>query len=107
MDSYNYPEQFVNNKNYINQVGVTISVDCGQDVTTALTYKLEVRRPDGSYVEWQPIISGGTLLQYTTIAGDLSVPGLYAVQPYVVLPNGFNGRGETVFFQVYGYFDYD
>ena len=92
---------------YVKQIGVKIIVDCQMDLTTATTHTLQVLRPDGSLITWVAAVSG-TTLQYTTISGDLTVPGRYAIQPYVVLTsNGFNGRGQTVFLDVFGFFDRD
>ena len=92
---------------YINEIGTEILVDCGQDISAATDYALEVRKPDGSYAEWTPTISDTDYLLYLTQSGDFNVSGMYSIQPYIELPGGWTGRGQAVFFYVYNYFDGD
>ncbi len=93
-------------KHYVNEIGTEIIVDCGQDVSSATTTKLEVRKPDGTLAEWDATIYETDYLKYLTVAGDFDQAGLYAIQPYLVLPT-WTGRGETVTFYVFGNYDDD
>jgi len=95
-------------KHYMNEVGTQIIVDCGQDISAASTYKLSVRKPDGTVFTWNPTIvtieSNPNYLLYLTRVGDFDQIGVYSIQPYLVLPT-WTGRGETVTFEVFGNFD--
>ena len=106
---FNYGSVIPPNKHYINEVGTEIVIDCGQDITAASVYKIEVRKPDNTLVEWAPPavqIYQNNFLLYLTVLGDFGVPGRYALQPYIEM-DAWKGRGQTVFFDVYNYYDGD
>jgi len=96
---------------YIGEIGTEIIVDCGIDISTATNYKLYVQKPDGTRATWTPTIYtplGGepNYLKYSTVVGDFSVSGLYAIQPYIEL-GSWKGRGQTVFYYIYNFFNQD
>lgn len=91
-------------KVYVGDIGTIIEVDCDEDISTATGYKLVVRKPDGTRADWTASIYGTTALRHTTVAGDLSVAGIYRVQPYMTL-DSWTGRGKTVEFEVFRLYD--
>jgi hypothetical protein len=73
-------------KIYVDDVGVTLRVYTGVDLTTATVTELHVQKP-GATTEW---VWTGSLdpansyqIQYTTIAGDFDTVGEYTFQAYV------------------------
>jgi hypothetical protein len=95
-------------KRYTNEIGVVIRLNTGIDLTGATNPIIKVLRPDGSSVTWTATIvsinSSNSYVQYTTQSGDLNLPGLYRVQPFVNFSNWI-GPGETASFEVYSPFN--
>lgn len=60
------------------------------DISAALTKQLTILRNDGTEITNDAIFStngsDGTLV-YITVSGDLTIPGEYAIQAYVILPD--------------------
>ena len=65
-----------------NQVGVSITLDTGIDLTGNTLSQINVIRPDGTTTAWPATVSD-TSLQYTTVEGDLSQAGVYLMIAYV------------------------
>lgn len=92
------------NKIYMDSIGIVISLTCRDnnyvlmDLTSA-TASIIVKRPDGDEVEWTGIIVG-SVVSYTTIAGDLDVPGNYLFQAKIIKA-GATFFSETQKFVVY------
>ncbi len=86
-------------KIYVGDIGTEILVDCAADISTASNPVIEVKKPDGTVVQWPATLQGTTTLRYVTQAGDLDQEGRYLVQ---ARPNilGWSGRGETARFVV-------
>ena len=89
---------------YSGDVGVTISIDTGIDLTDASTTSIYVLRPDGSIVIWLASVTTGSTglnsaLTYDSQIGDLVQVGEYKLQPYIV-SSIFSGYGTTAFIQV-------
>ena len=61
------------------------------DISTATTKQLIMLLPDGTKLEKTATFytdgSDGKL-QYTIASGDLSIPGVYRLQWYIVMPSG-------------------
>ena len=69
---------------YQNEVGKTIQVKTGYDITGA-TATLIVKKPDATIVDWScSIDSGGEGASYVSGAGDFSQAGTYFFQLKVV-----------------------
>ena len=91
-------------KSYVGDVGTEILVDCGSVITGATELKLEIKKPDGTMVEWVPTIYQTNFLKYTILAGDFDLAGTYLLQSSLTI-NGWTGLGETAWFVVYDPFE--
>lgn len=91
-------------KIYLGDVGLSVVVDVGQDISEASSCSIEVRKPDGSQASWEAethTIAGETnYLRHVTVDGDLDLCGRYLVQAHVSLLT-WSGSGETTSFKVY------
>ena len=83
----------MDNKIYTHDTGVVIELDAMTDITSQSILQIKYRRPDGSVGGWDATVVDTTKAQYTTLPGDLDVPGEWVFQIYVVLP-GWSGYGE-------------
>jgi len=94
-------------KHYIGEVGLSIVVNCGQDISSYTDLKMEVKKPDGTLVEWSAIAyeydSETIYIRYITVAGDLDQAGEYTLQAYGK-HGGWEGLGRTDYFVVYDEF---
>jgi hypothetical protein len=91
-------------KVYVGDVGTEIVLDCGSSISAATSLEMRVRKPGGQVVTWQATLSGTQAMTYTTVAGDLDLPGVYKLQAKVVLPD-WSGLGLAVSLPVYREFD--
>lgn len=92
------------NKIYVGDVGTVITLDVGEDVSTATTMDIVYKKPDGTTGTWNATLSGTTKIQYTTVSGDIDESGKWYVHAYIVLPS-WSGIGETASFEVYEEFE--
>ncbi len=83
----------------VENIGVTILYDCGVDVTEATSTYLLIRRPKRTLATRYAATISGRYLSYTSLAGDFDQPGVYEVEPELVL-GSFSGRGKLVPFLV-------
>ena len=90
-------------KIYAGDIGTCIDVDCGENLSTAITHKLFVRNPQKEIVEWTTAIEQTTKLRHIIVAGDLANVGIYSIQPYIEF-SGWKGRGDTVFLNIFAHF---
>lgn len=92
-------------KYYVGDVGTTLVVSTGNNLTTATLIKLKVQKPDGTEHTWDAIINPAlnTQILYTVVAGDLDQLGTYKVQAYVEFPSG-KWRGNTASFKVVAHY---
>ena len=81
-------------KSYANDYGMIMVVDTEADLTTALSVKLLVRKPDGTEVEWSGIVDGTTKIKYTIQVADRDQEGIYEINAYVEFTDAI-GTGET------------
>lgn len=88
------------NKVYVGDVGTVVVLDCGQNVSAAISRSVDVRRPDGSSTNWPASASGTNAIQVTIGAGELAVAGAWRLQANVEMPTG-TWRGATVVLRVY------
>jgi hypothetical protein len=95
-------------KIYINDIGLLILIDFGEDISGASGIVLEVITPssivrtDGvitNMKEWIPEIVDTNFLGYTTVDGDLNEFGLYKINPKFTL-GGWTGHCDTIEFTV-------
>lgn len=90
-------------KLYKGDIGTEIVLDCGTNIAGATSVSIKVKKPDASTVTWVSSVHNLNSVKYTTVAGDLNLPGKYLLQAHVTLPT-WEGLGETVVLQVYDVF---
>lgn len=90
----------MSDKVYVGDYGTVISVDCGEDISTATVTELKVQKPGGDTVTWTASIYGTDYLRYIIQDGDLDEAGVWKVQAAVTLPS-WKGLGETDTFTVF------
>lgn len=81
-------------KVYVGDTGTVITLDCGQDITSATARSIEVRKPGGATTTWAAVASGTNAISFTTAADSLDIPGAWKLQALVVMPSG-SWRGTT------------
>jgi hypothetical protein len=88
-------------KMYDGDMGTILRIDCGSDVTAALSHELRMSLPDGSTAEWSTNLSAGlpNCIEHVCAAGELKA-GRYKGQAFISLPS-WTGLGETFEFIVY------
>lgn len=92
----------------LNAVGVTIIATIKEDgaavdVSGVSTKQLILRKPDGTIATKTATFTvSGTdgRIQYTSVAGDFDLAGMWGVQGYVVFSGSFDGRSDIQYFQV-------
>lgn len=88
------------NKVYVGDTGTAIILDTGTSLATATSVGIEVKKPNGSKVNWAGSVVESTKVSFVTLAGTLDQPGEWKLQAVVTLPNG-TWKGETVVVRVY------
>ena len=107
-------------KVYVGDVGTLLVLDTNEDISTASTTEIRVKKGDGTIATWnahKDIIApiDTSVIEYSTqsytdpvtsvVTYDLNCAGIYKVQVYIILPTGWSGLGETAEFQVYDVFE--
>lgn len=87
-------------KIYTGDVGTAFMVDCGTDITDAITHIIKVTFPDGSKKDWEADIQDAQYLKYILVEGDTDQIGYHTAQAYIETSNG-KWYGETFKFCVY------
>jgi len=88
---------------YVGDTGTLIVLDCGQDISAASVRTIEVRKPNGTAVQWSAVANGANSLAYTSLADTFDMAGEWQLQARVTLPSG-QWRGKTAALQVYAPF---
>ena len=86
-------------KHFVGEIGLTVIVDIGEDISTATAYALKIRKPSGAEVSWSASIYNTNYLKYITVADDLDESGTYYLQSYIEIDQ-WKGRGETADFDI-------
>ena len=68
-----------------NDYGIVILIDMQTDLSGATNYSLQVTKPNGTIVTWNPIIYNDRLFRYVIKSGDLDQSGTYTIQPVMAL----------------------
>ena len=84
---------------HVNDIGTLIKIDVQTDISTATILKILFQRPDKVLGEWGAFKIDDRTLGYFTVDGDLSLPGVWSVQPYVSMI-GWTGTGSIENFTV-------
>jgi hypothetical protein len=69
---------------YKGQSLLTITLDCGTDLTSATTTRILYRKPSGGTGYWTASASG-TELSYTLNDNDIDESGTWQLQGYVII----------------------
>ncbi|UJX41683.1 hypothetical protein K9F62_02995 [Desulfovibrio sp. JY] len=90
------------NKLFVGDIGTVIVLDVGQDITGA-TVAMRVKKPDGSIVTWDAVVTDdATGISHTIAAGELNESGIYRVQAVVALADAsWSGSGDWANIEVY------
>lgn len=82
-------------KVYKGDIGIVISVDMQEDISTGTNQKFYVKDPAGTTTTWTATIYGTDYLRHTIATGEIATAGEYLIQPYIEI-GSWKGRGETV-----------
>jgi len=91
-------------KIYVGNIGTIIDIDMGEDVSQATELSWNIRRPDGGETTWTPQVYDTTFLRYVLQVGDVSLAGVYHIQPKLTL-GSWVGFGSAVELRVYALFE--
>lgn len=87
---------------YVGDVGTEVTVETGEDLSSATVTVLKVKKPDDAIsaeVTWSGTVYDTTKIRYIIANGDWDQSGRYLLQSYVELPT-WQGRGDTVAFEI-------
>lgn len=87
-------------KVYVGDTGTVIVLDCGEDVSNAVSRTIQARKPNGQVVSWVASASGTNSISFTSIGDTFDLPGVWKLQAVVALLNG-TWKGATASLQVY------
>lgn len=90
-------------KIYISDVGTNIRIDMQEAMASATGLSFDVKKPNGTFDTFTPIVINGDFLEYITVADDINVIGDWDINPILTI-SGWTGRGETVSFEVFDKF---
>jgi hypothetical protein len=91
-------------KIYINDEGTLFRVDCETDISSATVFKIKVKKPDDTEVEWNGALYGTQYIDYTIQTDDLDQAGNYVAQAYIETIQG-KWSGESFNFEVFNTYD--
>ena len=91
-------------KYYLNNTGVVLVLDVGEDITQATDLAILVKKPDGTRDTWSAVEYTTTEISYIIQAGDWDQTGRYYIQSYVKTPS-WEGVGEIAYFDIYDNFE--
>ena len=87
-------------KVYVGDTGTIIVLDCGEDISSAISRTIQARKPSGQVVSWNATASGTNSISFTSQQGTFDQAGTWKLQAVIITPNG-TWKGETVAVQVY------
>lgn len=90
-------------KHYVGEIGTEIIIEADSDISAASGVYLNVKKPDGTIVEWDGSVVSGIYIRYISQSGDFDQAGEYSVQPNVAL-SGWAGPGDTDTFTIHKLF---
>lgn len=91
---------------YEGDVGVKFLVSTGIDLTEATVIQLKVLKGDLSAATWSATfnVDDPTIVEYTSVAGDLDVSGKYKMYSYAEFTEASKHSGRVATFTVYDVF---
>lgn len=87
-------------KTYVGDTGTEIILNCGTDISTATSVKINYKKPAGTTGSWTGAVYNTNYIKYTTDADDLDVAGQWLLQALVITASG-EWLGETTAMTVY------
>lgn len=82
---------------YAGDADVLVKLDTAVSLTYATVLEIHVTRPDGVADTWTATRDGTTqVIQYTTISGDLDIPGIYILRSYLEFSSRLPHTGDPV-----------
>lgn len=85
---------------FVGDVGTSIELDTGVDITSATTVQIDYLKPGASTsASWDAEVFETTKVRYFTEAGDVDVDGDWDMQVYVEMPS-WSGHGEVALVHV-------
>ena len=86
---------------FVGDVGTSLTLDCGTDVSSSTTRKIRYLKPDGTSDYWNAELDDGLeALYYDFLVDDISISGTWKFQSYLVMPT-WTGHGEVAILKVY------
>jgi hypothetical protein len=91
-------------KHYVGDVGTSIVVDVGTNISRAKKLILMVQKPkESTTTQWNGTLQGTTKIKYVVKKGDWNKAGTYKLQVYVEMP-GWSGYGDLTTFKIHSLF---
>lgn len=82
-------------------IGTMITLELNEDVSASTVRKIKYRNPNGVLGEWTAALTAPTQISFTTtVVGDLSVVGRWALQAYIEIP-GWKGHSTLTYLDVF------
>ena len=85
----------MSNPLYVGDVGAEIVIDTQATITNSTVRSILAMKPDYTHADWTATSVGDTSIKYVTQQGDLDVPGIWELQPYIETPD-WKGFGDVV-----------
>ena len=86
-----------NEKHYVGEVGTTIYINCGVDVSAATNISILIERPDGTIIQKTALFAvyqdSNNYVRFVIGAGDLNQEGDYVGQVHLTL-GSWTGDGD-------------
>jgi hypothetical protein len=92
-------------KVYVDTVGLEVIIDMGDSVVGATNIVLNVMKPGGTETTWGAAnVYLTRFIRYLTVANDINEVGLYKIQPEFEL-DGWSGPTKTVSFRAWNRYE--
>lgn len=86
---------------HVGEVGHSVDVSLGQDISAATNPRFVVRKPSGTVIVWTAtpfadaagVVSG---LRHVATAADLNEAGVYKIHPYLTLGDWTGPAGDVI-----------
>lgn len=87
---------------FVGDIGVQLKLDAGIDISDQTTLQIRYLKPGGVTGVWTATVSGTNFAVYSTVSGDLNVPGVYVVQIYIITPDYIaHGKKANMFVEAF------
>lgn len=90
-------------KVYINDKGTEIILDCGEDISSGIEFKILWQDPDGNTGEWIGAVYNSNYVRYVN-PNEWAIDGQWKFQAYVGYATGYHFYGVTYEEEIYPLF---